>query len=70
MLLIMKNVDVSDEEEVDVGDDEVYEEDSSDDSHKKGDLKNPWQISKESLVPALVKAVQELSAKVTALENA
>ena len=57
-------------EAVVVGDDEVYEDDSTDDSHKKGDLKNPWQISKESLVPALVKAVQELSAKVTALENA
>jgi hypothetical protein len=55
-------------EAVAVGTDEVFTEDSS--TNKKGDLVNPWAISKESLVPMIVKAIQELSAKVTALENA
>jgi len=31
---------------------------------------NRWFVDFEHLVPTLVKAVQELSAKVTALENA
>ena len=57
-------------EAVEVGNDEVWDNDSADDSYKKGDLKNPWALSEESIVPALVKAVQELSAKVEALENA
>jgi len=36
---------------------------------KKGELKKPWGISKERLIPMMLKAIQELSAKVTALEN-
>ena len=50
------------------GNDEVHEEDSED-CWKKGELKNPWMVSKERLIPFMVKAIQELSAEVTALKN-
>ena len=39
------------------------------DAMKDGKIK-PMSVSRERLVPVLVKAIQELSAKVTALENA
>ena len=51
------------------GNDEVHEEDSNG-CWKKGDLKNPWGVSKDGLIPFMVKAIQELSAKVKALEDA
>ncbi len=51
------------------GNDELHEEDSED-CWKKGELKNPWMVSKERLIPFMVKAIQELSAKVKALEDA
>ena len=54
-------------EAVDVGTDEVHQE--TKDTFKKGALVKPWGVSRELLLPALVKAFQELSAKVEALEN-
>jgi hypothetical protein len=45
---------------VSVGNDELTED---------GKLKNPWQIDHSKLVPVLVKAIQELSAKNTTLEE-
>ena len=56
-------------EAVYVGNDEVWEEDNHD-MEKKGDLKKPWGMQRERLLPMVIKAIQELSAKVTALENA
>jgi Sec-independent protein translocase protein TatA len=37
--------------------------------NEDGTIKRNWGVSKEYLVPYLVKAIQELNAKITALEN-
>ena len=59
-------------EAVDVGNDELVTEEDAKNSKtlKEGELKNPWGVSKESLIPMMIKSIQELSAKVTTLENA
>ena len=59
-------------EAVEVGNDELVTQEEAEESEtrKEGDLKNPWSISKEALIPMMVKSIQELSAKVTALESA
>jgi hypothetical protein len=36
----------------------------------EGALKNLYQISREMLIPMMIKSIQELSVKVEALENA
>jgi hypothetical protein len=36
--------------------------------NEDGTIKNPWQVDTSTLVPAMIKAIQELNAKVTALE--
>jgi len=33
-----------------------------------GTIKTPWQVDTSVLVPAMIKAIQELSAEVTALK--
>ena len=55
-------------EAVNIGNDEVWEEDNLD-QEKKGDLKTPWGVSREKLIPMMVKSIQELSAKNDALET-
>ena len=58
-------------EAVVVGSDEVYSKEESEDSETmiEGALKNPYQVSREMLIPMMIKSIQELSAKVEALEN-
>ena len=62
-------------EAVDVGSDDIYEEDTDD--NKKGDLVSPWGVSQTALIPILTKAIQEqqeqieeLKAQVASLTNA
>jgi hypothetical protein len=57
---------------VEVGSDEVYSKEEVEDNPTavEGALKNPYGVSREQLIPMMVKSIQELSAKVTALENA
>ena len=64
---------------VEVGSDEVYSKEEAEDSLTavEGALKNPYGVSREQLIPMMVKSIQELSdkldtanAKITALENA
>ena len=55
-------------EAVDIGSDDVHEKDGE--TFKKGDPIKKWGVNKTNIIPLIVKAVQELSAKVTALENA
>jgi hypothetical protein len=59
-------------EAVEVGEDGVWSMEEAEDSETRteGELKNPWSVSRELLIPMMVKSIQELSAKVTALENA
>ena len=57
-------------EAVVVGTDEVWSKEEAEDSQTatEGELKNPWGIAKELLIPMMVKSIQELSAKNDALE--
>ena len=56
-------------EAVTIGDDEVWSAEEADGRTTfEGDLKNPYAMSKERLVPMMVKSIQELSAKNDALE--
>tara|TARA_Y100000310_G_scaffold305135_1_gene344965 strand:- start:269 stop:943 length:675 start_codon:yes stop_codon:yes gene_type:complete len=51
------------------GEPDAMEDILDDEGNKIGEKISPMTISKVKLVPVLIKAVQELSAKVTALEN-
>ena len=57
---------------VEIGSDEVYSKEEAEGSATiiEGALKNPYGVSREQLIPMMVKSIQELSAKVEALENA
>ena len=57
---------------VEVGSDEVYSKEEADANLTavEGALKNPYGVSREMLIPMMIKSIQELSAKVEALENA
>ena len=57
-------------EAVEKGDDDVYTKEEADDSVTavEGALKNPYGVSRELLIPMMIKAIQELTAKVEALE--
>jgi hypothetical protein len=59
-------------EAVEVGSDVVYSAEEAEDSVTavEGELKNPWGVSRELLIPMIVKSIQELSVKVKALEDA
>ena len=59
-------------EAVKVGSDELASSEEAEESMtlNEGDLKNPWGVSREALIPMMIKSIQELSAKVTALETA
>jgi|6_EtaG_2_1085325.scaffolds.fasta_scaffold59384_1 hypothetical protein len=52
------------------GEENAMEDILDDDGNKTGERIAPMTIGRDLLVPVLVKAIQELSAKVTALENA
>ena len=39
-------------------------------NHKDGSIDRPWQVDTSPLVPMLIKAIQELTARITALEGA
>tara|TARA_R100000808_G_scaffold24386_1_gene56083 strand:+ start:906 stop:2045 length:1140 start_codon:yes stop_codon:yes gene_type:complete len=52
------------------GEEDATEDILDDDGNKTGERILPMTISRDVLVPVLVKAIQELSVKVTALENA
>tara|TARA_R100001443_G_scaffold116314_1_gene136392 strand:+ start:4331 stop:5626 length:1296 start_codon:yes stop_codon:yes gene_type:complete len=53
-----------------VGTEDAMEDILDDDGKKTGERIAPMGVAKQELVPVLIKAVQELSAKVTALESA
>ena len=57
-------------EAVDVGSDEVYSKEEADDNPTatEGELKNPYGVSRELLIPMMIKSIQELTAKVEELE--
>jgi len=59
-------------EAVEVGTDAVWSAEEAEDSVSavEGELKNPWGVSRELLIPMIVKSIQELSVKVKALEDA
>jgi hypothetical protein len=59
-------------EAVQVGKDDVYtaEEAAASETVSEGQLTEPWSVNRELIIPMMVKSIQELSAKVTTLENA
>jgi len=59
-------------EAVEIGSDEVWSEEEAEgrQTRTEGELKNPFGVAKTALIPMMIKSIQELSAKVTALEDA